>query len=439
MRKRTPDHDHARRPGVSAVLRAGVLSVALVLVLAAPAVASPVLSDDAPGWWMNTSFTIHLMAADHNSDIAPPGIEYMISPAVAGHPAVWAVGSTVHFTVLPGALSDGVWQLSYRASDRAGNTSQKTTELKVDTRAPVTDGAAGWINGLEPYVLTATDQAPGAGVAATVWRVDQATPWSFTLFSPVTAVAQTQVSIAGAHGSTHTVDFASVDNARPYNWTPAVGVHAGNWEITPPPSWDSQVRLVGWTAYRSRTVKLDKVAPTVALANPVNPAWQKGPAVLNFVGSDDGSGYAYTEWSTDGGASWTIGETALVGGNGTITVSYRGVDKVGLKSAVETTTVKVATTGPTVAAKDASVKKGQTATIRFKVTAVTEKASVNILIRKRGETLMLKRYSMVTTNRWVSRSFTVNLPKGKYLIRVDATDQAGNVQTQRGQATLTVR
>ena len=52
---------------------------------------------------------------------------------------------------------------------------------------------------------------------------------------------------------------------------------------------------------------------------------------------------------------------------------------------------------------------------------------------------MLKRYSQVTTNAWVSRSFTVNLPKGTYLIRVDSTDLAGNVQTVRGQSTLTVK
>ncbi len=403
----------------------------------------PTLTDNYPGWWMNTDFTVTIKAADHNSDIAPPGIEYMINPAVAGHPSVWTVGGLYSFDVMFGALTDGIWKLSYRASDRAGNQTVVDPELKVDTRAPVTDAASGWINGLEPYVLTATDQVPGAGVAATVWRVDLATPWSFALFSPVAPVATTNVTIAGAHGSTHTVDFASVDDARPFGWVPAMGVHFGNWEMNPPPAWivagDNQVNLGGWTAYKSRTVKLDKVAPTVALANPVNPAWQKGPAVLNFVGSDDGSGYAFTEWSTDGGATVHQGETALIGGNGTITVNYRGVDKVGIRSAWQATTVKVATTGPTVAAKNASVKKGHTATIKFKVTAVTEKASVNILIRKNGHTLMLKRYSMVTTNKWVSRSFTVNLPKGKYLIRVDATDQAGNVQTQRGQANLTVK
>ena len=77
--------------------------------------------------------------------------------------------------------------------------------------------------------------------------------------------------------------------------------------------------------------------------------------------------------------------------------------------------------------------------LAFKVTAVTPQASVNILIRKNGHTMMLKRYSMVTTNSWVSRSFTVNLPKGSYLIRIDAVDQAGNTQSQRGQANLTVK
>ena len=48
--------------------------------------------------------------------------------------------------------------------------------VKIDPRPPVTDGAAGWINGLAPYVLTAIDQVSGFGVAATVYRVDHSTP-----------------------------------------------------------------------------------------------------------------------------------------------------------------------------------------------------------------------------------------------------------------------
>jgi len=49
--------------------------------------------------------------------------------------------------------------------------------------------------------------------------------------------------------------------------------------------------------------------------DPKNGAWQKGPAIVNFSGTDVGSGYASTEWSTDG-ANWTRGESAQVGGDG---------------------------------------------------------------------------------------------------------------------------
>ena len=421
----------------------GVLAALLLMLVAAPAaLASPSLADDYPGWWMNTDFTVVLTASDHNSGIAAPGIEYMVSPLVAGHPTTWTVGTTVAFDVGLGALTDGIFDLSYRATDKAGNSTLKVTKIKIDTRAPVTDGASGWINGLVPYVLTATDQVPGAGVAATVYRVDQATPWSFNLVNPVAPVVETAITIAGDHASFHTVDFASVDDARPAGWVPADTVHFGNWEITPPTFWavdGNFMNLGNWTAYKSRTVQLDKVAPVVTLASPVNTDWQQGPATINFSGTDVGSGYAYTEWSTDGGVTVNKGETAQIGGNGVITVNYRGVDKVGIRSAWLATTVSVATTGPKNAAKSAVVVKGHKATIKFKVTAVTPKASVNILIRKNGVTKMLKRYSQVTTNAWVTRSFTVNLPKGTYLIRVDSVDLAGNVQTVRGQANLTVK
>ena len=176
---------------------------------------APALADDYPGWWMNTSFVVAITGGDHNSGIAAPGIEYMVSPLVAGHPTTWTVGGWASFDVMFGALTDGIFDLSYRATDKAGNSTLKVTKIKIDTRAPVTDGASGWINGLVPYVLTATDQVPGAGVAATVYRVDQATPWSFNLVNPVAPVVETAITIAGDHASFHTVDFASVDDARP--------------------------------------------------------------------------------------------------------------------------------------------------------------------------------------------------------------------------------
>ncbi len=134
--------------------------------------------------------------------------------------------------------------------------------------------------------------------------------------------------------------------------------------------------------------------------DPKNGNWQTGPGVVNFSGTDVGAGYAYTEWSTDGGTTWTKGEVASVGGDGEITVTYHGVDKVGIKSADQTIMVKVASTPPTVTAKNTSVKKGKKATFKFTVTAVTPMASrVIIQIRtKSGRTLSSHSYANVTVN-----------------------------------------
>jgi hypothetical protein len=138
--------------------------------------------------------------------------------------------------------------------------------------------------------------------------------------------------------------------------------------------------------------------------------------------------------------NWTRGEVAEVGGDGEITISYRGVDRVGLKSATQTITVKVAVTPPTVTAASASVKKGHRATFAFNVTAVTPTAQVIIQLRSRsGRTLSTHRFAGVPSNADMTRSFRVDLKKGVYEIRVGAVDEAGNEQTRRGSGTLTVR
>ena len=155
----------------------------------------------------------------------------------------------------------------------------------------------------------------------------------------------------------HTIDFASVDAALPFYFDPDTYLspswHYGNWEL------DVLNLLKTGAVYKSRTVKMDVTAPEVMLANPVNPDWQQGPATLNFTGTDVGSGYDFTEWSTDGGATVNKGEVAQIGGNGVITVNYRGVDKVGIRSDWKATTVSVSTTRPTVTRWQRHRQEGQ--------------------------------------------------------------------------------
>ncbi len=411
---------------------------------------APMLSDDAPTWWINNGglrqdggCSITITASDHNSGIAPPGVVWFIeghNPPFGGT----SIGTVVEVPILPLALGDGIRNLKYSAADKAGNEASATTPIKIDTRAPVTDGATGWINGLVPYELMATDQVPGSGVAATVYRVDQATPWKVNeaAAAAVAPTLMTPITLTGGQGAMHTIDFASVDAALPCSfdakkWAaldpPVPSWHLGNWEM------DILNILKTTAAYKSRSVKLDVTAPVVTAMDPKNGNWQTGPAVVNFSGTDVGAGYAYTEWKTSG-SDWTKGEVASVGGDGEITVTYHGVDKVGIVSADQTIMVKVASTGPSVVGANASAKKGKKATFKFNVTSVTPQVRVIIQIRtKSGRTVSTHNYANVTANADMSRSFKVNYPKGKYNIRISAVDQAGNNQTKRGTGTLTVK
>jgi len=396
-------------------------------------------------------FIVVLSASDHNSGLGPPGIEFRVPAWMPPTYGDWRAGDKVTLWVDRAThATDGIFALDYRATDNAGNTMSTSVEVKIDTRPPVTDGAAGWVNGLVPYVLTATDQVPGSGVAATVYRVDQSTPWPVNAATTVAPTLSTQIALTPpggtpVQGSIHTVDFGSVDAALPFDYDPlhwsGPSYHWGNLEGT---SWvwtgtKDQGYIEVFTGYKSRTVMLDVTAPVVTATDPKNGTWQEGPAIVNFSGTDVGAGYAHTEWSTDG-AHWTQGEVAEVGRDGETTISYRGVDRVGLMSATQTIKVKVASTPPTVTATNSSVTKGHRAAFTFNVTAVTPTARIVIQLRSRsGKTLSTHRFSGVPTNAEMSRAFRVDLKKGKYDIRVGAVDEAGNEQTRRGSATLTVR
>jgi len=425
---------------------------------------APTLTNDVPTTWIDGwddpalsapwSFWITFDASDPNSGIGPDLIQWNL-PNWNNDPdySDWmqiAPGDSASFMVGPVAVDDGIYTLNSKVSDRAGNTTTMATPVKIDTRPPVTDGASGWINGTVPYVLTGTDQATGAGVAATIYRVDQSTPWLINAATPPVGVTlDTNITLTGGQGSVHTIDFGSVDAALPYlydaaTWDPpsyAYGNLEGwNW------TWgiDGQREFVkSFTGYKTRTVKLDVTPPVVTAMDPMNGEWQKGPAVINFTGTDVGSGYAYTEWSTDGGTTWHQGETATITGNspktGTV-VTYHGVDMVGIKSADQTITVKVAATPPSVVAFNTTVKRGHRATFRFTVTSVTPRANVTILIRSlTGQTLSSHTYDLLVSGSQNSRSFVVHLKKGRYFIRIGAVDEAGNTQVKRGTAMLTVK
>jgi hypothetical protein len=509
----------------------------------------PAIGDDVPSWWIDygqsapilpqfglnpNRFHITFTATDPNSGVDFNGVQYQAPtwlPWADWQAAMLQVDGTYRSDDFPldhvTHLTDGIYPLNYKATDNAGNVATASTQFKVDTRAPVTDGAHGWINGTVPYVLHAEDQASGAGVAATIYRVDQSTPWIYNQASTAGPVLDTPITITGTQGSWHTIDFGSADAALPYDFP------LSTWDaVADGPTWlfgnlegvvfwsHGSRTIASFTGYNTRNVQLDVTAPVTTVV--VTPSDGSFPATLTFTATDDGSGVAYTEynvdgagwvkgntvtvpgpgpvtvqyrsvdnvgiveatksitlpadstvpvttvsgnddvwhnvpvtlhfsavfgvsggyteWSTDGGATWTKSNIAAISQNGVITVSYRSISGSGVVEPTKSVTVKVSTTRPTITALSASVKRGHKVAIHFNITAVPPLASwVTIEIRTRsGHSLITKRYSNVTTNADMSKSIRINLPKGKYNIRVGAIDQAGNVQLTRGTGTLTV-
>jgi hypothetical protein len=444
-----------KRLTLTSLILVGAMS--LVLLFAATAFAGT----NVPAWWIDHGtqsqtvsggqaagartavvpgreyFYVHLWVRDANSGIAIPGVQYRMLTWQPPIYTSWTTGDEVQLWVdRLTAGTDGEFPLDYRAYDRAGNLSQATVPVRIDTRAPSTDGASGWVNGTVPYVLTAVDQVPGSGVAATVYRVDQKTPWSVNAPATVAPALQTKITWTNTtQGALHTVDFASVDAALPFDYVASPGTpswHYGNWEL-------DVLSLVSQTgAYRSRAVQLDITAPTATVSG-ADDAWHSSPVTLAFSASDVGSGVNHIEWTYDG-ANWTTGTSVTVSRNGATTVSYRAVDNVGLVSATQTVTVKVSTSPPVVTGGgNVAVRQGKKASFAFNVAANTPTCKVTIEIRSRdGRTLMTKNFVNVPTGSDQTRHFRIPLKPGRYDIRIGATDLAGQVQVPRATGTLTV-
>ena len=122
---------------------------------------------------------------------------------------------------------------------------------------------------------------------------------------------------------------------------------------------------------------------------------------------------------------------------------YHATDVAGNAETEKTFTVNVDTSRPLTSALAASVVKGRTATLKYKVTetgANAGKATVVIKVKNRaGRVVRTIKAGSVAVNVTVSRKFTCTLAKSTYTYTVYATDLAGNTQSKAGSAKLTVR
>jgi hypothetical protein len=203
---------------------------------------------------------------------------------------------------------------STTVSDRAGNSMNATVDgIKIDRNAPSTLAnvpaplASGWYAAAVAVTLTGSDDL--SGIVKTEYSVDG-------------EAAQTYNGVFsfGTKGS-HTITFWSTDNA-------------GNVE----------------TAGAPITLKIDGIAPTTTVINPISPAsgWFVTSGIpVAFDANDAESGIATTYYQIDGGAEQTYGEPFTADlSTGSHTITYWSVDLAGNVEAKQTTMVQVDTVPP---------------------------------------------------------------------------------------------
>jgi hypothetical protein len=200
----------------------------------------------------------------------------------------------------------------------------------------------------------------------------------------------------------------------------------------------------------SFAVTTDLTPPTTQVSG-AGSVWHRKPVTLHFRASDNpgGQGVAYTEYSLDGGVTWTKGTSASIpapadhSADGPHRVLYRSADNVGNLERKRACTVNIDTRPPTPVAKWAgSAVRGTFTALRCYIADPrpgSPTASVTIRIRSARGVLVRKAVlgavKVDSSQRYVFKCW---LPKGTYRFTVAATDAAGNPGTTAAANTLVV-
>ena len=193
---------------------------------------------------------------------------------------------------------------------------------------------------------------------------------------------------------------------------------------------------------------IDTAKPVTTATGATDGGWYKTGVTVRLAAADGAgeSGVEELSYALDGAApttAATAADVAVPATAGAHTIVYHATDVAGNAEVEKTFTVNVDTSKPVTSASAASVVKGRTATLKYKVTetgANAGKATVVIKIKNRaGKVVKTIKAGQVAVNVTVSAKFTCTLAKGVYTYTVYATDVAGNAQAKAGSAKLTVK
>ena len=196
------------------------------------------------------------------------------------------------------------------------------------------------------------------------------------------------------------------------------------------------------------TVGSDTAKPVTTVTGATDGAWYKAGMTLHLAAADGAgeSGVKELSYALDGAAATVVaaeGDLAVPATAGAHAIAYHATDVAGNVEAEKTFTVNVDTSKPVTVAVAASVVKGRTAKLKYRVTEsgpTSGKAAVVIKVKnRRGKVVKTIKAGQVAVNAAASAKFRCKLAVGVYTYTVYATDTAGNAQSKAGSAKLTVK
>jgi hypothetical protein len=360
----------------------------------------------------------------------------------------WTLGSTHDITWSPGNGGKVSIELS-----RDNGASWQT--LFAST---ANDGSESWtVSGpTTSQALVRISNDKGSGSSTATFTIAPALSGSISLNGGAAYATSTAVTIDSSVSGVTEMRFENVGGSwsawEAYNTTKAWTLSSGDGAKTVA----AQYRDAGGNVLDlSDSITLDSTPPVTTSDAPSG--WKHASVTVHLSPTDAGSGMvgglAKTEYSTDGGSSWTTGSSVTILADpvahltdGVTTISYRSVDAAGNVAAVQTCHVKLDTRKPTPKAPwIASARRGRTATLKYRVNDPLPNggtATVTIKVKNHaGKIVKTLRCGVKAVNTTLSVRFTVprTWKAGTYRFYVYATDAAGNVQAKVGSNKLLVR
>jgi hypothetical protein len=360
----------------------------------------------------------------------------------------WTVGSTHAITWSPGNGGN----VSIELSRDNGATWQTLFA------ATANDGSEAWtVSGATTgQALVRITNDKGSASSAATFAIAPALSGSLSLNGGAVYTTSTAVTVDSSVSGVTEMRFRNGSGSwaswEPYAASTAWTLTSGDGAKTVAAQYrDADANILTLSA----DITLDSTPPTTTTNAPT--VWKHVSVTVTLSPTDAGSGMsggsAKTEYSTNGGTTWTTGTSVTITADlvnhltdGITTISYRSTDAAGNVAAVQTCRVRLDTRKPTPKAPWlASARRGYTATLKYRVNDVLPNggtATVTIKVKTLGGTLKKTlRCGVKAVNTTLAVHFTVprTWKAGTYRFYVYATDTAGNPQVKVASNKLIVK